>query len=133
MKYIYVILLPFLMSCTSQHKLIMQTWKITDVVFLDSLNTISTPQKTMMANELKKSIQFTFLADSAYQVKSGNDMINGRWWFSKDKKSLFTTTQEGTVESKIHELKKANFKFESMSELNQSFLFTCSPVSTDKK
>jgi hypothetical protein len=131
-KKLSIVLLVFLSACMSPQKTLQRTWRIDDVVFLDSLNTLPEQQKKMLTYNLKKNLQFTFLRDSAYQVHSGSEIVNGKWWLSSDKKSLFTTTQQGTVESKIYELKKKQFQFESAGELNQSFLFTCSPV-TDKK
>ncbi len=135
MKYpLLVSSLFFLAACSTPQKAILQTWKITDVQFLDSLNTLSEKQKDIITSKLKNDIQFTFLADSAYQILSGTEVINGKWWFSADKKTLFTTTKENTVSSKIYELKKKGFKFESAGEdMNQSFLFTCIPFVTDKK
>lgn len=133
MKYIPVLSFLFMLgACVTPQKAVMQTWKITDVVFLDSLNTLPEPQKKMLTNNLLTNVQFSFLADSIYKVKSGSEQVNGKWWLSADKKTLFTTTPMGTVESKVHELKKKSFKFESNGELNQAFLFTCAPV-TDKK
>jgi hypothetical protein len=132
MRKLTPLLLLFLAACMSPQKALLKTWKIDDVVFLDTLNTIPEQQKKMLTHNLVKNLQFTFLKDSAYQVISGTEIVNGKWWLSGDKKSLFTTTQQGTVESKIYELKKNTLKFESIGELNQSFLFTCSPV-TDKK
>src|SRR5687768_2585561 len=132
MQKLIPLLLVFLAACMSPQKALMRTWKIDDVVFLDSLNTLPEQHKTMLTYNLKKNLQFTFLPDSAYQVRSPDETVNGKWWMSADKKSLFTITQQGTVQSKIYELKKGSFQFESVGDLNQSFLFTCSPV-TDKK
>ena len=100
---------------------------------LNDSKQLSEKQRNIITSKLKNDIQFSFLSDSAYQVLSGSEVINGRWWFSADKKTLFTTTQQKTVESKIYELKKKGFRFESAGDLNQSFLFTCSPIVTDKK
>lgn len=101
---------------------------------MDTLNTLPEKQKDIIATKLKNDIQFAFLPDSVYQVVSGTEVINGKWWFSADKKTLFTNAKEKTISSKIHELKKKGFKFESAGEdVNQSFLFTCIPVVTDKK
>ncbi len=134
MKYLVMVCsLFFLAACSVPQKAILQTWKITDVQFLDSLNTLPEKQKSIIASKLKNDIQFSFLADSAYQVISGSEVINGRWWFSVDKKTLFTTTQQKIVESKIYELKKKGFKFESAGDMYQSFLFTCIPAITEKK
>ena len=135
MKYLFIASIPFfLAACSTPQKAILQTWKITDVQFIDSLNTLPEKQKDIITSKLKKDIQFAFLPDSVYQVVSSTEVINGKWWFSADKKTLFTTAKEKTISSKIYELKKKGFKFESTGEdINQSFLFTCSPLVTDKK
>lgn len=134
MKYIFIIsVLFFLASCSTPQKAILQTWKITDVQFMDTLNTLPEKQKDIIATKLKNDIQFAFLPDSVYQVVSGTEVINGKWWFSADKKTLFTNAKEKTISSKIYELKKKGFKFESEGDMNQSFLFTCIPLVTDKK
>jgi hypothetical protein len=132
MKKLTPLLLIFLAACLSPQKTLLKTWKIDDVVFLDSLNTLGEQQKKMLTYNLKKNLEFTFLPDSVYQVKSGAEIVNGKWWLSADKKSMFTTTAQGTVQSKIYELKKGIFKFESAGDLNQSFLFTCSPTTAKK-
>jgi hypothetical protein len=132
MKKISPLLLILLAACMSPQKALMRTWKIDEVVFLDSLNTLPEEQKKMLTHNLKKNLQFTFLRDSAYQVRSEDETVNGKWWLSADKQTLFTTTQQGMVESKIYELKKSTLQFESDGDLNQSFLFTCIPV-IDKK
>ena len=134
MKHLFVLSIPFfLTACSTPQKAILQTWKINDVQFLDSLNTLPEMQKDIITLKLKKDIQFSFLPDSVFQVLSGSEIRNGRWWFSADKKTLFTSTQQKTIESKIYELKKKSFRFESAGDINQSFLFTCSPLVTDKK
>ena len=128
-----IILFLFFAGCNTPGKVIMQTWKIDDVIFLDSLNTFSQQQKLMIKNKLTTKGEFKFLRDSIYQISNGNETVNGRWWLANGNKSLFTTTSQKTVESKIHELKKRSFKFESQGEVNQSALFICSPVVTDRK
>ena len=110
MKNILISCICFLAACSSPQKLLQQTWKVDDVVFLDSLNTLSPKQVDMLLNKVKADVVFTFLPDSAFQVKHGNDVSNGKWWFGAGKRSLFTSTQENTVESKIYELKKKYFK-----------------------
>jgi hypothetical protein len=131
MRKLIPLLLIFIAACSPQ-KALLRTWKIDDVMFIDSLNTLPEEQKKMLTHNLKSNLQFTFLPDSAYQVRTGSEIVNGKWWLSKDKKTLFTTTQQGTIESKISELNKSKLRFESAGEMNQSFLFSCSPV-TDKK
>ncbi len=121
-----------LTACVSPKKALMQSWKIDDVVFLDSLNTMTPEQKMILTRNLKNDIRFEFLADSVYRVTTSEETVKGKWWFSKDKKVLFTVNEQGTIESKIHELKKDKLRFESSSEHDQSFIFTCSPVTGSK-
>ena len=132
MKKLFPIVLILFAACISPQKALMQTWKIEDIVFLDSLNTFTIEQKTTLTNNLKNDIQFSFLADSVYRVKGKEQAVDGKWWFSADKKTLFTTNPQGTIESKIYELKKIKFRFESQGDKNQSFVFICSPVTGTK-
>ena len=133
MRKLIPLLLCILAACASPQKVLMRTWKIDDIVFIDTLNPYPAKEKQMLTNKLKKTVQFTFLSDSAFQVRSGDEVVNGKWWLSADKKSLFTTTgDKGLVEAKIYEVKKSLFKFETASGINQTFIFSCSPV-TDKK
>ena len=134
MKYFpAILLLLFLATCSSPQKILMRTWKIDNVDFLDTLNTLSQQQKMMATQELTKNLHFTFLPDSMYQVTSKNEVINGKWWMSADKKTMFTSTKQGDAQSKVIELKKKKFKFESAGEMNQTFRFYCTPAPTTKK
>jgi len=136
MKYSVIILLCLFASCSSPSKMLLKTWKIDDVQFLDSLNTFDVAQKEMLTKSLKSTIKFTFLPDSAYVVRSSNDVINSKWWYTgkKGMYTLYTIGSDGkTVKSKIKNLKKNYLQFETESEeANQGFLFTCTPV-TDSK
>ena len=134
MKYLFAaITIFFLGACTSPKKALMQTWRITNVVFLDSLNTVTQKQKDLFTYKLMGDVQFTFLKDSAYQVHNGSEVVNGKWWFSGNKKMLFTTTPQVTVQSKIYQLDMKGFKFESAGDLGPDIVFTCVPAATDKK
>jgi hypothetical protein len=132
MKKLMPLLFVCLTACMSPKKALLKTWKIDDIVFLDSLNRVPEQQKTALEQSLKTDFQFSFLPDSAYQVRTPVETIKGKWWLSGDKKSIHTTTPQGTIESKIHSLKENSLQFESAAGLNQSFLFICSPV-TDRK
>jgi len=137
MKYIAVVLCFCLIaSCSSPVKLLCNTWKIDSVEFIDTLNTFTPAQKEMLTRSLITSLRFTFKADSSYQVVSGTEVHNSKWWpaYNRAEKRFYTVTPEGnTVESKIIELKKNFLKFESGSaEPNQGFRFTCSPVTGSK-
>lgn len=108
-----------------------RTWKIDDVLFLDSLNTLTQSQKELVTKNLKTDLLFTFNHDSTYLVRNAGTMTNSKWWFTGNIKSntLFTQGPDGKiVKSKIIKLTKNYLQFESEGQENQSFLFTCSPV-----
>ncbi len=138
MKYaVSFFLLCLIAACSSPSKVLLKTWKIDDVQFLDSLNTFTPDQKEMVTKSLKTDLNFTFLPDSAYVVKSAGTTINSKWWYTGKKKNytLYTIGSDGkTVKSKIIKLTKDYFQFEAKADdENQSFLFTCSPVVTGSK
>ena len=81
MKYFpAILLLLFLAACSSPQKILMRTWKIDNVDFLDTLNTLSQQQKMMVTQELTKNLKFTFMPDSLYQVivEGGYSTFAGR-------------------------------------------------------
>ena len=136
MKFLFLFIpICFIASCSTPQKLICNTWKIDEVQFLDSLNTFTPSQKEMLTKALKTNLNFTFLLDSTYRVTSSGETHSSKWWLSSNDKgkTLYTVTPDGKIaEGKIIELKKNFFRFESNTEANQGFLFTCSPVITKK-
>ena len=86
-----------------------------------------------MLNKLKDNMTFSFYADSTFQVKNENDVINGKWWMNNKEKLLFTFINGQQTESKILLLKKSELQFVSSSENNQPFTFYCVPAVTNKK
>lgn len=128
MKYFFPFLLCIVAGCSSPSKLFLNTWRVNEVTFIDSLNTLTDLQKKNLAGDLKKNLQFTFYADSAFQVRNANDVVNGKWWLSRDKQTLFTQMQGQITPAKVHEVKKGILRFESAGEYNQTFIFDCLPV-----
>ncbi len=133
MKHLFPFLLCFAVGCSSSSKLLLNTWRVNEITFVDSLNTLTDLQKKNLAGDLKKNLQFTFYADSAFQVRNANDVVNGKWWLSRDKQTLFTQMQGQITPAKVYEVKKGLLRFESAGEYNQTFIFDCLPVATTGK
>lgn len=133
LRYLLPLLLLLIAGCTSSNKLLLHTWRVNEVTFVDSLNTLTDLQKKNLSVDLKKNLQFTFYHDSAFQVRNANDVVNGKWWLSTDRKILFTQMQGQITPAKVYEIKKGLLRFESAGEYNQTFIFDCLPVTTDKK
>ena len=129
MKAFVLILAVFLVAgCTSPQKLLQQTWKIDDIVFIDSLNTFTADQKKNMLTELRSSFSIHFLADSIYTATNQNKTLEGRWWVDKRRKILYTKNhKDGLVVSKIYELDKTHLKFETSNQEYLTFIYSCSP------
>ena len=135
MRYIICLLLFALASCSSPTKLLCRTWKIDDVQFKDSLNTLTQSQKDLVSKSLKSDLLFTFKVDSTYLVRNAGNTTTSKWWFTGNKKvnTLYTQGDDGKiVKSKIYKVTKTYLQFESEGQEKQSFLFTCSPTKDSK-
>ena len=135
MRYIICLLLFALASCSSPAKLLCRTWKIDDVQFKDSLNTLTQSQKDLVSKSLKSDLLFTFKSDSTYLVRNSGNTTTSKWWFTGNKKvnTLYTQGDDGKiVKSKINKVTKTYLQFESEGQEKQSFLFTCSPTKDSK-
>ncbi len=125
--------LLFLAACSSPQKLLLNSWKIDDVVFIDSLNTFTPEQKQNINSELKNSFDITFVADSTFHVHHNGKLIKGTWFYEAKQKLLYSNTpDEGRAVSIVYELKKDLLKFETGNNEHQRFIYTCSP-DTKKK
>lgn len=128
MKFLVPTLLLFFAACSSPQKLLLNTWKIEDIEFIDSLNTFTAEQKKNMKEELKANFFIRFQPDSVYTATHVRKDITGKWWFDTKKKTLYTTNRkDGTVISKIYELSKDRLKFETSNEEYLTFIYTFSP------
>lgn len=129
MKFVVpALLLCFIAACSSPQKLLQQEWKIDDVQFIDSLNTYTAEQKGNISQSLKTSFGIRFKPDSVYVATHLNKTITGKWWFSKNGKTLYTNNiLDGTIVSKIHELSKDRLEFETTNSEKQTYIYTCSP------
>ncbi len=129
MKFFVPALLLLLCACSSPQKLLLKSWKIDDVVYIDSLNTFTPEQKQNISSELKNSFDITFLADSTFHVHHNGKLIKGTWFYDTKAKKLYSNTpEEGKAVSTVYELKKDLLKFETGNDEHQRFIYTCSPA-----
>jgi hypothetical protein len=132
-KIIPLLIIAALASCSSPVKLLSKTWKITDLTFDADKNSFNSRQQAEIRQQLLHETDFTFKPDSSYIVHKKDETVNGKWWFSSDKKTLYTTNQTmGLIDSKIIKLNGKTLAFETVNKNGQKMIFTCLPV-TDKK
>lgn len=128
MKCFVPAMLLFLCACSSPKKLLLKSWKIDEVVFVDSLNSFTPEQKQNISTELKNSFDIAFFADSTFHVHHNGKLIKGTWLYDTKQKLLYSNTpNEGRAVSKVHEIKKDLLKFETGNFEHQRFLYVCSP------
>lgn len=134
MKTWLILFLPFLIaSCSTPEKMLQRAWKVNDVALIDSSNNLTQMQKEVLSNALRHDVIFSFGADSVYKVSSGGrPSADGKWYLSADKKTLFTTTREMKVESKILGLTKYYLEFQSKDNNDRYMKFSCSPTGEKK-
>ncbi|MCX6199606.1 MAG: hypothetical protein NTY88_10375 [Bacteroidetes bacterium] len=130
MKFYIPVALLFLTACSSPQKLLLKSWKIDEVVFIDSLNAYTAEQKQNISSEFKNSFDITFLADSTFLVHHNGNAIIGTWFYDAKQKLIYShTPNEGRAVSTVYELKKDFFKFATGNSEHQRFVYSCSPAS----
>jgi hypothetical protein len=123
----------FIGSCASTEKMLTKTWKIDEVVFMDSVSAYNAEQKAEIVKQLTHNISFSFSADSNYAMSSGSEKTNTKWWLSNDKKAFFTISpQEKVIESEILKLNKKSLEFITHEKGDNSYKFVCSLVKASK-
>lgn len=128
MKFFVPVSLLLLAACSSPQKLLLKSWKIDEVVFIDSLHAFTTEQKQNISSELKNSFDITFLADSSFHVHHNGKLIKGTWFYDAKQKLIYSNTpDEGRAASIVYELTKERLKFETGNAEHQRFIYSCSP------
>ncbi|HLP21879.1 MAG TPA: hypothetical protein VK174_16310 [Chitinophagales bacterium] len=129
-KLSFLFVLCWLASCTSPQKMLCRTWKVDEVYFGENNSGMAPAMQEAIANSLKSTVTFTFMPDSSYKIVSKGEVTTSKWWFSKDKKTIFAVDPSGqTVESKIEGLKARYFKINFPANNGRpGYVLTCSPV-----
>ncbi len=134
MKFYIPVALLFFAACSSPQKLLLKSWKIDEVIFIDSVNTFTPQQKQNISSELKNAFDLTFLADSTFHVHHNGKLLKGTWYYDVKQKLLYSNTpDEGRAVSKVYELKKDLLTFETGNADHQRFIYSCSPASMQTK
>jgi hypothetical protein len=116
-----------LASCAPREKLICRSWKFKDVEFPATQDSASAAFTAMARQQMLSNINFTMETDSTYTIWQLKGMIptRGKWWFSADKKQLFTETDLGLTPSKVIKLTKSSLVFESKDPSGKPVRLIC--------
>ena len=129
MKFYIPVAFLFLAACSTPQKLLLKSWKIDEVEFIDSLNAFTAEQKQNIRSELKNSFDLTFLADSSFTMHHNGKLLTGTWFYNAKQKLIYSNTpNEGKAISTVYELKKDFFKFATGNSEHQRFVYSCSPA-----
>lgn len=105
-----IVLMFFITGCNTPEKLLSMDWKIADIQFKQTNNSLTQQQQNAIADKMKNKYNFYFLKDSVFLViQNTNDTTIGKWYLSADKKKLTSITSEATSESTILKLNKKEF------------------------
>ena len=128
MRYLVLfIAISLLASCASREKLIARAWKFKDWQFENVTDSASLAFGQKVREQMKTNIDFSMDADSTYTIWQLKNMeaVRGNWWFSADKKQLFTKTDMGLTQSKVLTLTKKLLVFETKDPSGQMIKMTC--------
>ena len=120
-------LICLLACCAPREKLVARNWKIKDVEFETVNDSAAIAFANMARQQMKSNINITMGADSSYTIWQLKDMTatRGKWWFSADKKQLYTKTDLGITEMKVLKLTKKDLVFESKDPSGKTIKMIC--------
>ena len=102
MKNLFLVLvIASLSSCVSREKLIVKSWKLDDMQLESSRDSAELAFINTAAASMRTNITMRMEADSTYTIMQLQEQkaTRGKWWFSADKKRLYTKTDLGLIES----------------------------------
>lgn len=111
---ILFVVIGMLASCVAREKLVVNSWKFNGVELENDRDSTRQAFAAMASAQMKANINIKMDADSSYtimQLKEGT-ALHGKWWFSADKKVLFTKTDVGLNQYKILTLTKNKLVYE---------------------
>ncbi len=131
-KVVFFAAIALLASCAPREKLIMRGWKFSDVDLGSAKDSASQAFAAMAGNQMKANIQLEMLSDSTYnirQLKEG-EVIRGKWWFSADKKHLFTKTDLAYTDYKVVKLTSKILVIETSDKSGRIIKMVCVPMAS---
>lgn len=122
------VIICFLASCAPREKLISRAWKFKDVEFGNKTSDSTTLAFYDNARyQMKTNLDFTMEADSTYTIMQLKERraIRGKWWFSADKKKMYTQTELGLTECKVIKLTKKALVYETTEPSGKTVTMIC--------
>jgi hypothetical protein len=130
MRYLVIFLVVCgLAACAPREKLISRGWKIVDVDMGPAKDSAALAFQEMAREQMRTNLLFEMEMDSSYvirQLKEGT-AIRGKWWFSADKKDLFTKNYLAFQQSKVLKLTKKTLVFETKDASGNMVKMICVP------
>ena len=118
-----------LAACAPREKLISRGWKVDDVDMGPAKDSAALAFQEMAREQMRTNLLFELEMDSSYvirQLKEGT-AIRGKWWFSADKKELFTKNELAFQQSKVLKLTKKTLVFETKDAAGGMVKMICVP------
>ena len=130
MRYLVLFLVVCgLAACAPRERLISRGWKIDDVDMGPAKDSAALAFQEMARQQMKTNLLFELHADSSYvirQLKEGT-AIRGKWWFSADKKQLFTKNELAFQQNNVIKLTKKTLIFETKDASGNMVKTICVP------
>ena len=114
--FLFIAVVTLLASCAPREKLIAHGWQFKDVHIEPDKDSTTQALQQKMEAQMVTNLLISMGSDSGYtirQLKEGN-AIRGKWWFSADKKELYTKTDLGLNTYKIDKLTKKVLVYETV-------------------
>jgi|GEM_PF-3559061 hypothetical protein len=131
-NWILFIVIALLASCAPRQKLIVGSWKFKDMKIESNLDSANLAFVSMAGNQMKTNISIKMEADSTYTIMQLKEQraIRGKWWFSADKKNLFTNTDLGLNKYKVLKLTKNELVYEVLDNNGHLFKMMFTAITT---
>lgn len=125
------VLLTGLTACSSPEKLLCGHWQANEVKFT-ARSQYNLPEQNQMRYTITRETTFQFKRDSVYELTTQGTLRQGKWWFSADKKTLFTVLDGDTSRTLVTTLNKKVFAFDPQSDAGEIESIICYPSTTAK-
>jgi len=128
------VLIVLLAGCVAREKLVVRSWKFSDLKIESNLDSANMAFATMAGDQMKANISVKMEADSTYTITQLKEQraTRGKWWFSADKKTLFTNTDLGLNKYKVLKLTKNELVYETKDNNNHLYKMTFVAIEDSK-